>query len=107
VNGKNLKDSIITDAWGFSDGNRLFIRYGGNFYPLYRTGDNFEFFAEDNSQQIPSPPYTPGKPLPAPLTSRIDKAIEKLVGRPKEYDLLHFYLLDMESGRITRPYNSH
>ena len=51
VTSKTLKkDSAINDAWGFSDGSSLFIRYGDNFYPLYRTGDNFEFFAKNKPQ---------------------------------------------------------
>jgi len=46
VKAKNLTDSSsIEDAWGFCDGERLFIHFGTTFYRLFRSGDNFEFFA--------------------------------------------------------------
>lgn len=46
VKAKNLTDSsAINDAWGFCDGERLFIHFGPTFYRLFRSGDNFEFFA--------------------------------------------------------------
>jgi hypothetical protein len=103
VKGRNLKDSAIADAWGFSDGNRLFIRYGGNFYRLFRTGDNFEFFAEDKTQQTPPDPYIPGPFISNPIEAGIDVAVQKLLSKTKKPELLSLYLLDMESGRIIRP----
>ena len=34
----------VTDVWGFCDGQNFYIRLGSDFYPLKRSGTNFEFF---------------------------------------------------------------
>jgi hypothetical protein len=44
VKARNLKDSVITDALLFSDGKDMYARLGQNFYPIYKCGDNFEFY---------------------------------------------------------------
>jgi hypothetical protein len=44
VKGKNNDDSTITDAWGFSKGDTVYIRYSKNYFPLIRTGYGYEFF---------------------------------------------------------------
>jgi len=103
VKGKNLKDSAINDAWGFSDGSSLFIRYGDNFYPLYRTGDNFEFFAKNKPQPEPRLDI-PSSIRTEPLNTLGAIAIQKIINRSKTEILgLTLYLLDMESGKIIRP----
>jgi len=52
VKAKNLADSSsVNDAWGFCDGERLFIHFGATFYRLFRSGDNFEFFAESDGDR--------------------------------------------------------
>lgn len=44
VRGKNIKDSAITDAWGFSNGENVFIRLKMNYFPIFRSGNTFELY---------------------------------------------------------------
>lgn len=44
---KNKADSAILDAFGYSDGKNIYIRYGYSFFTLLRSGDGFEFHGFD------------------------------------------------------------
>ena len=44
---KDKSDSVITDAFGYSDGKKIYIRYGSSFFTLLRSGDGFEFHGFD------------------------------------------------------------
>lgn len=45
VIGKRGFDSLIMDAWGYSDGERLYCQVMSNYFPLFRSGNNFDFYA--------------------------------------------------------------
>jgi hypothetical protein len=45
---KDKSDSVILDAFGYSDGKKVYIRHGSSFFTLIRSGDGFEFHGFDN-----------------------------------------------------------
>lgn len=50
------------DVWGFCDGRQVYVRHGGNFYPLQRTAAGYEYLAPvyiDPRQQTMAMIYTP------------------------------------------------
>jgi hypothetical protein len=101
VKGSILKDSAITDAWGFSDGKNIFIRQGFNFFPLVRCGNNFEFYAFEKITTS-SIFYGPTTSNSGSLKrSAIEAGVTGLLSsiRTKSKDT-YLYLLDMESGKI-------
>ena len=104
VRGKMLKDSAITDAWGFSDGEKIFIRLGNNFFPLHRTGNSFEFFGYGQIQNKQVLPFTPNSYFSNPAMAAVDIGVRGLLSninsRSKD---LNFYQLDMETGRVVHP----
>lgn len=44
VKSKKGFDSLITDAWGFSDGDRPFIKMEYNYFPLFQSGNNYDLY---------------------------------------------------------------
>ena len=46
------KSAVPADAWGFSDGRQVFVRYDKQFYPLTRQGNFFTFVAEAPVDQL-------------------------------------------------------
>lgn len=105
VQGKNLKDSAINDAWGFCDGSKLFIRVGQNFYPLHRVDHNFEYYGIDKTGNHSRFPYSPGSRYLDPLSAGIDMGFRKLMSRIEtDVERLSLYQLDMETGRSTKLY---
>ena len=107
VKGKNLKDSVISDSWGFSDGKTMFIRQGYNFFPLYKIGNNFEFYGYHNiltgSQPFPFSPTSGNTTMQGTAIELGVKGIMSLI-RVSNKDLQP-YLLDMESGKIYQSFS--
>jgi hypothetical protein len=61
VKGKNVKDSAITDAWGFCDGENTFIRIAMNYFPIFRCGNTFDLYGFNKiteKQFFPVTPYS-------------------------------------------------
>jgi hypothetical protein len=107
VKGKNLEDSVISDAWAFSDGKKMFIRIGYNFFPLYKVGDNFEFYGHPNiSTNKPfainsANPYHPTMQGAGIAGAAIELGISGLMSLIKTTTKdLQPYVLDMEEGKI-------
>ena len=48
VKGVKGSDSLISDAWGFSDGIRPFIRMKYNYFPLFKSGNNYDMYGPTN-----------------------------------------------------------
>lgn len=42
IRSKSIADSLISQSWGFSDGESLFINIEGSFYKLIRSGNTFD-----------------------------------------------------------------
>lgn len=47
VKTKEKEDSVISDAFGYSDGKYIYIRFGYSFFTLFKSGDGFEFHGFD------------------------------------------------------------
>ena len=41
-------DSLISNAWGYCDGERYYCRIGYNYFPLFRSGNNFDLYGPKN-----------------------------------------------------------
>lgn len=46
VPGQNGKDSSII-AWAVSEGDKMFIQWNGNYYQMFRSGNNYDFYGSD------------------------------------------------------------
>lgn len=44
VKDKHGNEQVKRNVWAISDGDHLYIRYGNNFFPLYRQGKTWEFY---------------------------------------------------------------
>jgi hypothetical protein len=51
VKGKRGIDSLIGDAWGYSDGKMAYCRIGQNYFPLFKCGNNFDLYVPKNFVQ--------------------------------------------------------
>ncbi len=107
VKGKNLEDSVISDAWAFSDGTKMFIRIGYNFFPLYKIGNNFEFYGHPNiSTNKPfainsANPYQPTVRGAGMTGAAIELGVRGIMSFIKTTTKdLQPYVLDMESEKI-------
>jgi hypothetical protein len=106
VKGRTLKDSVITDALGFSDGNYMFVRMGQNFYPIYKCGDNFELYGIQKTG-TPSAPYRntlPMDPRNPVSTTMINMGVSALFNRIDfQSSKIRLFALDLESGKLINP----
>src|SRR5688572_13996867 len=41
---KNNKEELLTDLWGFFDGNKYYIKIGYNFFKLHRQNNTFDLY---------------------------------------------------------------
>jgi hypothetical protein len=101
VRGKNLKDSAVTDAWGFSDGDNMYVRIKMNFFPLFRHGNTFDLYGFDSITEsrvfnsVP-PPYYGNSSM-----SALDVGIQGLLGMIKSKSKnLKPYQVNMETGQL-------
>ena len=46
VPGQNGKDSAIV-AWAVSEGDKMFIQWNGNYFQMFRSGANYDFYGSD------------------------------------------------------------
>lgn len=102
VKGKNIPDSIISDAWGFSDGKNLFIRQRFNFFPLIKAGENFEFYGFDDII-VKSPGKYPLNTSGSDDSRRIavEAGVQLLLNMIKTRSKdLKLRVLDIETGKI-------
>ncbi len=102
VIGKNQQDSMIVNGnWGFSNSNIIFIRRGYQYFPLTRSGDNFEFFAFGKINPAP-PIYVYSQPITVNTSGRIPEVgflglIPKFTKKRTNYRI---FMLDVESGKV-------
>lgn len=105
ISGKAINDSIVNDAWGFSDGTTIFIRHGKNFFPLFRAGGNFEFYAfnkitVDKSFPYPYyPSYQRGNNVANVINNGTGLLLSRITTKSKSSDI-RLYTLDIETGKI-------
>jgi hypothetical protein len=101
VKGKNVKDSAITDAWGFCDGENTFIRIAMNYFPIFRCGNTFDLYGFD---KITESRFFQGTPTPyhgyTPM-SAIDVGVQGLLGMIKSKSKnLRPYQINMDTGEL-------
>jgi hypothetical protein len=115
VKGRNIKDSVITDALGFSDGNSMFIKMTGNFYPIYKCGDNFELYG---IQTAPNKGPAHRSTLPMDMRNTmgmnmmylgVGTAVSSIFNRLDDIgsSKVRLYALDLESGKLINPSQSY
>lgn len=101
VTGKVIRDSVLNDVWGFSDGTTMFIRNGRNFFPLFRAGDNFEFYAfNEITIDRPygyTPSYRPNDNAGNIVTNGVGLLLNSSTTKSSDIKL---YRLDIETGKI-------
>ncbi len=103
VKDHNGKDSSVINAWAISDGEIAYLKYGYNFFPLFRSGDNFDFYAFDKivpggffpNASRPTSPYT------NPKVAALDVGLKGILSsiRIKSKNLMPLQL-DMENGEV-------
>ncbi len=105
---KNNSDSVIkpTEILIYSDGYRLWINNYGNFYPLIRKGNRFEYLGVINTNSRSNRFDATSLPLYYPLNSPMNiptiatglLMAEAQSGGPAPTTTIHY--LDMETGEI-------
>lgn len=105
---KNNNDSVIkpTEILIYSDGYRLWINNYGNFYPLIRKGNRFEYLGVINTNSRSNRFDATSLPLYYPLNSPMNiptiatglLMAEAQSGGPAPTTTIHY--LDMETGEI-------
>lgn len=95
-----LADSSLTDARGFSDGEKIFIRHNRNF-PLLQEADNFTFYAFNKITLRRPLKYAPPLVIKGDITDlisdRLNKWTSSISFKKKDIQLFH---LSMETGRV-------
>jgi len=105
VKGKNGNDSLITNAWGYCEGERSFCRIGYNYFPLFKCGKNFDLYGpKDFIVQNPFTaiyrPYLWYNANPA-TAGLVTLAAAELLSMIKTTSVkLKPLQLDMESGKL-------
>jgi len=110
VKGKNLKDSVITDMLLFSDGKDMYARLGQNFYPIYKCGDNFEFYGAwqlQKGRSLASRMLTPNQFAGTDMTlwGLTMNALQARGEDPGSKTQL--WTIDFESGKLISPLQSY
>ena len=93
VKDKNGAEYVKRKVWGFSDGEKVFISHGNNFFRLHRQHNTWEFYGTDQ--------------LKDDFFGNMLAPSDRTTGRPVPYDKvklgkLKFYQLDMETGEWIR-----
>lgn len=110
VKGRVLKDSVITDAIAFSDGTNMFVTMAGNFYPIYKCGDNFELYG---LKQV-RPTFHTRSGLPMDMRDPmginmvnlgVGTAVSSIFNRLDDWGAtkIKLYSLDLASGKLINP----
>lgn len=101
VKGTNLKDSSITDSWGISDGENMYIRIKANYFPLFRIGYTFDLYGFDKITETRFYPGPPRSIYGNTTAGLIDVGIQGLLGLIKTKSKnLKPYQLDMDTGEL-------
>jgi hypothetical protein len=104
------------DAWGYCDGNDIYIMRDGVLLPVWKEGNSFYFLGQAYKERsMPRP--TPDDPSPLSLRQRFDDSVRD--GTPADaapdpgynrnyysgnsryaVQLQRIYTIDMDSGKI-------
>ena len=104
------------DAWGYCDGNDIYIMRDGVLLPVWKEGNSFYFLGQAYKERsVPRP--TPNDPFPLSLKQRLDDSVRD--GTPTDaapdpgynrnyysgnsryaVQLQRIYTIDMDSGKI-------
>ena len=103
VIGKRGFDSLIMDAWGYSDGERLYCQVMSNYFPLFRSGNNFDFYAPKDfvvkTPLVPVPKM--GGSSGSPVAGLIMLGAGELLSMIKTSSIkLKPFQLDIETGKF-------
>ena len=94
VKDEKGQEYVNRTAWGFSDGERVFIRYGNNFFRLHKQQDTWEFYGTERLTADYWGHLTPRfQEVPTGQGGALPNNKVKL-GK------LEFYQLDMENGQF-------
>lgn len=100
VSGKEISDSLLRNAWGFSDGTTVFVRTKRKFFPLFRSGDNFEYYAYTKITKD-----RPNQFSPSHYGNTRDDIVGNLMGLMMATTVntssdIRLYTLDIETGKV-------
>ena len=100
------------DAWGYCDGQSIFIMWDGKLYPLWKEGKAFYFLSKAYKETVDwyqEPDHKPNYLVPNPVTGTTDDppppdhaAPEKkyLANSRGQYSVERIYKVDMDSGNV-------
>lgn len=89
IPGKDIKDSLIKNAWGLCDGKKMYVKMGKNYFAISKSGSNYDFHGFDTFYKTSvSNPYT------TPLGVWALNAANDKTNRSKPFQL------NLETGEI-------
>lgn len=88
------KKRNIKNAWGFSDGKTVYIRFGGEYYPMDKAGNVFSFFGH-------APANYGGVYAGGLVGGAIGGAIMGVASSAAASNSKTEYVLDMITGRVS------
>ncbi len=105
---KDKPDSVILGAFGYSDGKKIYIRYGFSFFTLIRTGDGLEFHGFGNEYLDALNKGVGGDPLSLSngwntrsFNDGLQRGLPGFLGLPdKKITLQVWHLFDIVTGNI-------
>ena len=108
VKAKDKSDSLILDAFGYSDGKKIYIRRGYSFFTLIRSGDGFEFHGFGNEPVDALNKGVGGDPLSLlngwntrSFNDGLQRGLPGFLGLPdKKITLQVWHLFDIVTGNI-------
>jgi hypothetical protein len=106
IKAKDKSDSFILDAFGYSDGKKIYIRRGYSFFTMIRSGDGFEFHGFGNEDALNK--GVAGDPLALlhgwnaqSFNDGLQRGLPGLLGLPdKKITLQVWHLFDIVTGNI-------
>ncbi|MDJ1485403.1 hypothetical protein QNI16_33240 [Cytophagaceae bacterium YF14B1] len=95
VRGKDGKPTMVRDAWGFSDGQQVYIHAQNDYFPLKKVGRRFLFDAYASTNAA-SPAIATG----ALVGGVVGGVVTVVVGGATNNNTIQTYWLNMETGQI-------
>ncbi|HEY0680411.1 MAG TPA: hypothetical protein VGD17_19145 [Chitinophagaceae bacterium] len=96
VKDQNGQFYVKRNVWGFSNGENVFIRFGNNFFPLYRHHNTWEFFGSDKLTES----YFGNMFAPSPSRGTVGAPYSDVRLPKLKLAKLQLYQLDMETGDL-------